>query len=256
VPSGADRLLSTSHKQVQSVRKLETRHCAFVTFADRGAAEKAADALAGRLYIHGQRCRLLWGKPQAPRPGAAAGATPAMLPSQVQVHREPGAAPTPAGAEPAAAGGAPPPAAGASAAAPANFFALPNNGMPMQPGAPLYPSMDPQAMGTRGQPAFGKRPASGGLEGGADGGAHKQQRMGPPHGYGPPPGGGYPPMQRPPAGYGPPPGFPHMRPPPMFNSQWGPRGPPPMMGGPPPMGGPRPPPNAAPPMGPPPAAAT
>jgi hypothetical protein len=69
---------------------------------------------------------------------------------QVQVQREAAAAD---GAQPAP--GAGPPAAGA----PANFFALP------PPGAPMYASMDPTAMGTRGQNpnmALGKRPADGG----------------------------------------------------------------------------------------------
>lgn len=72
--------------QIQSVRKLEARHCAFVTFADRGAAEKAAEGLAGRLYIQGQRCRLLWGRPQAERPSSAAAP---MLPPQVRFMPEP-----------------------------------------------------------------------------------------------------------------------------------------------------------------------
>ena len=67
--------------QIQSVRKLEARHCAFVTFVSRGAAEKAAEGLAGRLYIQGQRCRLLWGRPQAERTAPAT----SMLPPQVHV---------------------------------------------------------------------------------------------------------------------------------------------------------------------------
>ena len=76
---------------------------------------------------------------------------------QVQVQREAAAAD---GAQPAP--GAGPPAAGA----PANFFALP------PPGAPMYASMDPTAMGTRGQNpnmALGKRPAG---DGGPGEGVH------------------------------------------------------------------------------------
>ena len=60
----------------------------------------------------------------------------------------------PAGASELAPGAAPP-----AAGAPANFFALP------PPGAPMYASMDPTAMGTRGQNpnlALGKRPAGDG----------------------------------------------------------------------------------------------
>ena len=64
--------------QIQSVRKLEARHCAFLTFVERSCAEKAAEGLAGRLYIQGQRCRLLWGRPQAERPAPST----SMLPPQ------------------------------------------------------------------------------------------------------------------------------------------------------------------------------
>ena len=69
------------------MRKLESRHCAFVTFAERPGAEKAAEALAGRLYIQGQRCRLMWGRPQAekaaPPVAPGGGSATAMLPPQV-----------------------------------------------------------------------------------------------------------------------------------------------------------------------------
>lgn len=56
-----------SYGELRSVRKLDSRGCAFVTFVTRQAAEAAAEALANRLVIRGQRCRLLWGKPQPQR---------------------------------------------------------------------------------------------------------------------------------------------------------------------------------------------
>ena len=62
--------------------QIEHKHCAFVTFTSRQAAETAAEALSNRLIIKGNRCRLLWGKPQEKRDAAAAAAL-SMLPSQV-----------------------------------------------------------------------------------------------------------------------------------------------------------------------------
>lgn len=74
---------------------LGQRHCAFVTFAQRGAAEAAAEEMAHKLIIRGQRCKLMWGKPQqerrapadpmmptgAPPPGMMV--PPSMMPPQV-----------------------------------------------------------------------------------------------------------------------------------------------------------------------------
>ncbi len=64
--------------------QIERKHCAFVTFTSRSAAETAAEALSNRLIIKGNRCRLLWGKPQEKRDEAAAAALN-MLPSQVSL---------------------------------------------------------------------------------------------------------------------------------------------------------------------------
>jgi len=181
---------------IQSIRKLELRRCAFVTYAERSDAERAAEALASRLMINGQRCKLFWGKPQAERPqpsgAAGSGTGPApplgMLPPQVAAQM---GSTAPAGPLYGAPPGAP---------APANFFNLP----PGSGAQPMYPSQDPMNMGTS------KRLAQGG--GGGDMGGPKRQRMGP--GGGPPPffggpmGGGAPPMM------GFPPSWPGARPPP------------------------------------------
>lgn len=117
----------------------------------------------GGLSEQGQRCRLLWGKPQQDRAPAVKPNT-AMLPSQVQLQREP--APAGGTARDAAppAGGTPAvrPAPPQQQAPPPNFFSLPPAGMYGAAAGPaaLYPSMDPQALGTRGAQFGIKRPAS------------------------------------------------------------------------------------------------
>ena len=68
--------------------QIEQKHCAFVTFTSRQAAETAAEALSNRLIIKGNRCRLLWGKPQQKRDEAAVAAL-SMLPSQVCIAQHP-----------------------------------------------------------------------------------------------------------------------------------------------------------------------
>ena len=46
------------------VQIIANRHCAFVTYAERSAAERAVDELQHKLIVRGQRCKLMWGKPQ------------------------------------------------------------------------------------------------------------------------------------------------------------------------------------------------
>jgi RNA recognition motif. (a.k.a. RRM, RBD, or RNP domain) len=71
-----------SYGEIQSIRKIDTRHCAFVTYSTRGAAERAIEELSNRLIIHGQRLKLMWGRPQEKRPEAApADASAAAAPS-------------------------------------------------------------------------------------------------------------------------------------------------------------------------------
>ena len=53
-----------------SVRAMPERAAAFVTFAARPDAERAAAELAGALTIRGQAAKLLWGRPQQGPPGA------------------------------------------------------------------------------------------------------------------------------------------------------------------------------------------
>ena len=97
--------------EIKAVRKVESRNCAFVTYTTREGAEKAAAALAHQLFIKGEKLKVMWGKPQAPR-GSGTG------------------------------GGA---GAGASVGA-SGFATLPG---PDQ-ASKLYSSMDPMQAGTRG----------------------------------------------------------------------------------------------------------
>lgn len=70
------------------VQILEARHCAFVTFGERGAAERAAEELQNKLLVRGQRAKLCWGRPQERRPDAppAAAPPPSMMPPQARTH--------------------------------------------------------------------------------------------------------------------------------------------------------------------------
>ena len=104
--------------ELASVRVVRDRKCAFVTFAARAAAEKAAEGLGGgQLVVKGLRLKLMWGKPVAR--GAPAGG---------------------------AAGGAPPPGWAAGAPPPGWPPGMPQQGAPAY--ASYYPSMDANAMGT------------------------------------------------------------------------------------------------------------
>ena len=64
--------------ELASVRVLSERKCAFVTFAERPAAEAAAAGLGGgQLLVKGLRLKLMWGKPVAlPAEAAAAASGP------------------------------------------------------------------------------------------------------------------------------------------------------------------------------------
>jgi pre-mRNA-splicing factor RBM22/SLT11 len=212
-----------TYGELAGVRKVASRFCAFVTFTERAAAEKAAEAQHNKLIIKGVRLRLMWGRGQQQR-GA------------LQQHDPMQPLPPGTGAAAAAAGGGAGGSSGqvaAAAAAQQNFFGLPEGA--------AYPSMDPGAQGSA-----MKRPG----EQAGEGQDPSKRPRGPVHtGYGMP---GMPPphvMMLPP-GFGPP-GMPPMMPPPgMFpppgafppHGGFGgmPMGPPPGMGP-----GPRPPPPAA-----------
>ncbi|XP_004296718.1 PREDICTED: zinc finger CCCH domain-containing protein 40-like [Fragaria vesca subsp. vesca] len=56
-----------AHGEIESVRMVVQRACAFVTYTTREAAEKAAEELSNRLVVKGLRLKLMWGRPQAPK---------------------------------------------------------------------------------------------------------------------------------------------------------------------------------------------
>mmetsp|Transcript_29226 Transcript_29226/g.64686 ORF Transcript_29226/g.64686 Transcript_29226/m.64686 type:complete len:459 (-) Transcript_29226:408-1784(-) len=201
--------------EIASLRKVENKMCAFITFTTRAAAEKAAEEKHNQLVLKGERLRVLWGKPQQQpqqQQGGDASTSgqeaPHMLPPQVQM----------------AMGGAIP----YQPSGP-NFFGLPPGG---------YASMDPSAMGTRISAPGDAQKRVGGDGDGPDSKRARSEAAAPsysgygaPPGYGPPPGNGPPPYGMPPLGFHSQPPAPGLRPP--FGM------PPPGYG--PPSGGPRPP---------------
>ncbi|KAI3885472.1 hypothetical protein MKW92_031120 [Papaver armeniacum] len=56
-----------SHGEIESVRMVLQRACAFETYTTREGAEKAAEELSNKLVIKGLRLKLLWGRSQAQR---------------------------------------------------------------------------------------------------------------------------------------------------------------------------------------------
>ncbi|KAF6240406.1 hypothetical protein COO60DRAFT_334013, partial [Scenedesmus sp. NREL 46B-D3] len=184
-----------TYGEIAGVRKVASRFCAFVTFAERSAAEAAADGLANKLIVKGIRLRLMWGRPQQGR-------------QQQQLEHDP-MQPIPSGAGGAAAAAAAT-AGGGGGGGGGDYF-----GLQQQPAAMSYPSMDPTAMGAR---ISVKRTGEGGEDD-----ASKRQRAAAPAGtgYGAPlPQGGAAP------GYG---LVPHLPPPHLAGMHGAPR--PPLPGG-------------------------
>lgn len=55
--------------EIKSIKKIDKRNCAFVTYTSRDAAERAASRLANQLVVKGEKLRLMWGKPQNSKDG-------------------------------------------------------------------------------------------------------------------------------------------------------------------------------------------
>ncbi|XP_062084871.1 zinc finger CCCH domain-containing protein 40-like [Humulus lupulus] len=120
-----------AHGEIESVRMVLQRACAFVTYTTREGAEKAAEELSNKLVIKGLRLKLMWGRPQAPKPDSDAsdearqqaavahsGLLPRAVISQQQFQSPDQSAPI--------------------------YYNIPP---PSQPERNFYPSMDPQRMG-------------------------------------------------------------------------------------------------------------
>eukprot|EP00250_Pteridium_aquilinum_P021277 c25080_g1_i1 orf=253-1719(-) len=56
-----------AYGEIESIRLVSQRACAFVSYTSREGAEKAAENLANKLVIKGLRLKLMWGRPQVPR---------------------------------------------------------------------------------------------------------------------------------------------------------------------------------------------
>lgn len=116
--------------EIKGIRMIGNKKCAFITFATREGAEKAAEDAALNLEINGEQCRLQWGKSMEKKSADDKGAAPPAAPKVMMMA--PGVAPPPDGTSPAD--------------MPA-YMAIPMPA-PSAVGATMkYPSQDPTAMG-------------------------------------------------------------------------------------------------------------
>ncbi|XP_030964213.1 zinc finger CCCH domain-containing protein 49-like [Quercus lobata] len=126
-----------AHGEIESIRMVPLRACAFVTYTTREGAEKAAEELSNKLVIKGLRLKLMWGRPQAPKPEsegsdearqqpavAHSGMLPRAVISQQQSQLQPPGT--------------------LDQNQPMHYFNIPP---PPQQERAFYPSMDPQRMG-------------------------------------------------------------------------------------------------------------
>ncbi|KAI4305828.1 hypothetical protein L6164_029170 [Bauhinia variegata] len=196
-----------AHGEIESIKMVLQRACAFVTYTTREGAEKAADELSNKLVIKGLRLKLMWGRPQTAKPESessdqarqqASVAHSGLLPRAVISQQQ-----------------------NQDQAQGMHYYNIPPT---QQQERSYYPSMDPQRMGAL-------VPSQEGPQGGpsASGenkpGLEKQQY--PPHLMPPPPGQQYHNPYYPPYGYMPPPVPPYQQYPPPYNAPMAPSQPPP-----------------------------
>lgn len=55
------------HGEIETIKMVPSRACAFVTYMTRESAEKAVKELSNKLVIKGLRLKLMWVRPQAPK---------------------------------------------------------------------------------------------------------------------------------------------------------------------------------------------
>ncbi|XVF59247.1 hypothetical protein PTKIN_Ptkin07bG0260700 [Pterospermum kingtungense] len=169
-----------AHGEIESIKMVLDKACAFVTYTTREGAEKAAEEVSNKLVIKGLRLKLMWGKPQAPRPESEEGARQqaavahsGMLPRAVISQQQNQFQPSGPGQD------QPPPM---------QYFNIPP---PPQLDRAYYPSMDPQRMGALVPSHDGENKS----------GAEKQPGPHYPYQPMPPPPGQYPHQHYPPYGY-------------------------------------------------------
>ncbi|PPD69481.1 hypothetical protein GOBAR_DD33643 [Gossypium barbadense] len=56
-----------AHGEIESIKMVLNKACAFVTYTTREGAEKVAEELSNKPLIKGLRLKLMWGKPEAPK---------------------------------------------------------------------------------------------------------------------------------------------------------------------------------------------
>ncbi|CAN1284796.1 Zinc finger CCCH domain-containing protein 40 [Linum perenne] len=190
-----------AHGEIESIKMVPQRAIAFVAYTTREGAEKAAEELSNKLVIKGLRLKLMWGRPQAPKPDSdvseearqqALMAHGGMLPRAVisQQNDQP--------------------------PQPMQYFNIP---LPPQQERAFYPSMDPQRMGA-------VIPSQDGASSSAGGSGEKKPEHGQFHQHHyPPPPYGY--MAPPPPQYQQYPPYPSGMPPPQGSQQYQHFGPPP-----------------------------
>ncbi|TKY57449.1 Zinc finger CCCH domain-containing protein 40 [Spatholobus suberectus] len=196
-----------AHGEIESIKMVLQRACAFVTYTTREGAEKAAEELSNKLVIKGLRLKLMWGRPQTSKPEsdgsdqarqqasvAHSGLLPRAVISQQQNQDQ------------------------------TQGMLHYNNPPPLQQERSYYPSMDPQRMGAL-------VPSQDGPPGGPSGsgenkpGLEKQQMQHYTHPMMPPPPGQYHHQYYPPYGYMPP-VPPYQQYPPPYNAAVAPSQPP------------------------------
>ncbi|KAK9069628.1 hypothetical protein SSX86_011532 [Deinandra increscens subsp. villosa] len=152
-----------SHGEIESIKMVFQKACAFVTYTTRQGAEKAAEELSNKLVIKGLRLKLMWGRPQVSKLEGEIGSHEAsqhavahsgLLPRAVISHQmvqPPGTS------------------TGQDQQPPLHmqYFNIPP---PTQHDRTFYPSMDPQRMGAMiPNPEGGSSGGSAGNKGGGDG---------------------------------------------------------------------------------------
>ncbi|KAK1440375.1 hypothetical protein QVD17_06200 [Tagetes erecta] len=160
-----------SHGEIESIKIVPQKACAFVTYTTRQGAEKAAEELVNKLVVKGLRLKLMWGRPQVAKGegelGSQAVAHGGLLPRAVISHQQYQTV-------------QPPGTSTAQDQQPAphmQYFNIPPP--PPQYERTFYPSMDPQRMGAAVPNQAGG--SSGGLE------QHQEGDPGPQYAAYPPP---------------------------------------------------------------------
>ncbi|XP_020216231.1 zinc finger CCCH domain-containing protein 40 [Cajanus cajan] len=198
-----------AHGEIESIKMVLQRACAFVTYTTREGAEKAAEELSNKLVIKGLRLKLMWGRPQTSKPEsdgsdqarqqasvAHSGLLPRAVISQQQNQDQ------------------------------TQGMLYYNNPPPLQQERSYYPSMDPQRMGAL-IPSQDGPPSGPSGPGENKPSLEKQQMQHYPRPMMPPPPGQYHHQYYPPYGYMPPAPPYHQYPPPAYNSAVPPSQPPP-----------------------------